>query len=51
MKYRILKKKTFETHDKFEKRINEETITGWKVNSMANDNHQLVVLLERESKL
>ena len=51
MKYRMIKKKPFETYPKFEMRLNEETASGWQVKSMIHDNYQVVILLEREPKL
>lgn len=50
MKYRMIKKKALESYPRFEERLNEETATGWRVNSMIHDNYQVVVLLEREPK-
>jgi hypothetical protein len=50
-KYRFLKKKTFESLEKFEQRLNHECNNGWRVVSIASDSsYGLVALLERESK-
>jgi hypothetical protein len=50
-KYRLLKKKTFESLEKFEARLNQECSNGWRVVSLASDSsYGLVALLERENK-
>ncbi|WP_155212796.1 hypothetical protein [Fulvivirga aurantia] len=45
--YKFFKKGTFESFDKFEKRLNEETSKGWKPLGFTNDHGHAVVLLER----
>lgn len=49
-RYKFLRKKAFESHDKFENRINEECAREWRVLSMAGDGHGIYVLLERDNK-
>jgi len=50
-RYRIFKQKTFESVAKFEVRLNEECVKGWRAISLSNDAAGiLVVLLERENK-
>lgn len=49
-KYRILRRKTFESLEKFEKRLNEECTLGWRAISIATEHSGMVVLLERETK-
>jgi len=51
MKYRFVKRKAFESLDKYEQRLNQETMAGWRVVSMAHDGHVLVALLERIQNL
>ncbi len=46
--YKFIRQKAFEKMDKFEKRVNDATMQGWKVNSIASDNGTVTVLLERE---
>lgn len=46
--YKFIKQKAFEKMDKFEKRVNDATMQGWKVNSFTSDHGSLTVLLERE---
>lgn len=49
-RYRFLRQKTFESIDKFELRLNEETRKGWKALNVSNSGGgTLLVLLERES--
>lgn len=50
-KYRIFKQKTFESMSKFEARLNEECVKGWRAISLTHDAAgSVVVLLERENK-
>lgn len=49
-KYKLLKKGSFESLKKFEVRLNEECISGWKAISISDSNGSLTVLLEREQK-
>lgn len=46
--YKILKKKIFESEEKFEVRLNEESSMGWRAISIAADNGQQVVLMEND---
>lgn len=46
--YKFIKQKAFEKIDKFEKRVNETTSQGWKVNNFSSDHGSITVLLERE---
>jgi hypothetical protein len=46
-RYRIVKKGVFESHTKFEERINSMTIEGYKAISISHQGTQLVVLLEK----
>lgn len=45
--YKFLKRKGFESLDKFEKRINEIASQGWKVVNFTSDHGGLIVLFER----
>lgn len=49
-KYRIFKKKPFESTQKFEQRLNEECAQVWRAISISSNNGTTLVLLERESK-
>lgn len=51
MRYRFLKRKSFESLEKFEGRLNEETTSGWRVVSITHDGYTLVALLERTQNL
>ncbi|MGB0391155.1 MAG: hypothetical protein ACPGRC_01630 [Salibacteraceae bacterium] len=46
--YKVLKKGVFESAEKFEARLNEKASMGWKAISIAADNSQQVVLMEKE---
>jgi hypothetical protein len=46
-KYQILKKGFFESHDKFENRINQLAFEGWKASSISHQGTQMVVLMEK----
>jgi len=46
-KYKFLQKGTFESLDKFEKKLNEVVSGGWKVINFTEDHGGIVVLLER----
>ena len=45
--YKFLKKGTFESLEKFEKKVNEEARGGWKVINFAHDYESVIVLFER----
>lgn len=45
--YQFLKKGTFETVAKFEKRLNEVAGSGWKAIGMTSDHGTITVLLEK----
>ncbi len=45
--YKFLKKGTFESYDKYTKRLNQEANAGWKAVGFTNDHGVAVVLLER----
>lgn len=47
-RYKIIKKGVFESAAKFEAKLNALSREGWKAVSMASDQSQLYVLLERE---
>lgn len=49
-KFRLLKKKAFESLEKFEIRLNDECQNGWRAISMSSDNGTLIVLLERDNR-
>lgn len=49
-KYRLIKKRAFESLEKFEQRLNEECVGGWKAISISDTNGSITVLLEREVK-
>lgn len=49
-RYRFLKKKAFESTQKFENRLNDECAKGWRAISMSSDNGTFIVLLERENR-
>ncbi len=46
--YKFLKQKSFEKLEKFEKRLNDATSQGWKLNSFSSDHGSITALLERE---
>ncbi|MEO9482160.1 MAG: hypothetical protein ABJG47_01885 [Ekhidna sp.] len=46
--YKFIKQKAFEKMDKFEKRVNESTTQGWRINGFSSDHGSITVLLERE---
>lgn len=45
--YKIVKKGVFESHLKFEERINAMALEGWKALSISHQGAQLVVLMEK----
>ena len=49
-KYKILRRKAFESLEKFENRLNDECAKGWRAISIGTEHSGIVVLLERESK-
>jgi hypothetical protein len=49
-KYKILRRKAFESIEKFENRLNEECAKGWRAISIASEHSGIIVLLERENK-
>lgn len=49
-KYRILRRKAFESLGKFENRLNEECAKGWRAISISTEHAGIIVLLERENK-
>jgi hypothetical protein len=49
-RYRIIKKKAFESLEKFESRMNSECGNGWRIVNLCSDNHTIYVLLERERR-
>jgi len=49
-KYRLLKKGTFESLEKFEKRLNDECVGGWRAISISDSSGTLTVLLEKDPK-
>jgi len=49
-RFRLLKKGAFESIKKFEVRLNEECVSGWKAISISDSNGSMTVLLEREQK-
>lgn len=49
-RYRLIKKGAFESLKKFEQRLNEECVSGWKAISISDANSSITVLLEREVK-
>jgi hypothetical protein len=49
-RYRLVRKKAFESLEKFEKRLNEEVGNTWRVVNIATDSGGLIALLERESR-
>ena len=46
--YKFLKKGTFESLDKFEKKVNEFSLKGWRAVSMGHDGASIIVLFEKE---
>ena len=46
--YKFLKKGTFESLDKYEKKVNEFSQKGWKVVNMGLHGADLVILFEKE---
>ena len=46
--YKIEKKGLFESVSKFEKKLNQMALEGWKAVSMANGEGTILVLLEKE---
>lgn len=47
-KYKILRKKVFESNDKFDERLNETARQGWRAISISETRGALTVLLEKE---
>jgi hypothetical protein len=47
MKYKFFKKGTFESIEKFEKRLNEEVALGWRVINYVHISGAEAALLER----
>lgn len=45
---KFIKQKTFEKLASFEKRLQDEVSTGWKVHSFTSDHGSLTVMLLRE---
>jgi len=45
--YKIVKKGVFESHMKFEERINSLTLEGWKALSISHQGAQMVILMEK----
>ncbi len=46
--YKILKKGVFESHTKFEEKLNGLSLQGWKVISLSHQGAQIVVLMEKQ---
>ena len=46
--YRILRAKAFESREKFEKRVNDESALGWKVIGFTEGHSGYSVMLEKE---
>lgn len=46
--YKFLKKGIFESLDKFEKKVNEFSLKGWKPISISQEGGYLIVLFEKE---
>ena len=46
--YKIVKKKLFESEEKFETRLNELSGMGWRATSIAEHGGQQLVLMEKE---
>lgn len=46
--YKIVKRKVFESEDKFEARLNELSSLGWKAISITLNGGLLTVLMEKE---
>lgn len=46
--YKIVKRKVFESDEKFENRLNEFSTMNWKAISMTLYSGQLTVLMEKE---
>ena len=46
--YKIVKKKVFESEDKYEARINEFSSMGWKALSITVHGGQQLVLMEKD---
>jgi hypothetical protein len=46
-KYSIVKKGVFESHTKFEEKINSLALQGWKALSISHQGAQMVVLMEK----
>ena len=46
--YKFLKKKAFEKIEKFEKRVNDMAMQGWKVINFTREHGEIVVLFERD---
>lgn len=50
MKYKFFKKGSFESLDKFEKRLNEEASLGWRVINIVTIGGYIAALMERVNK-
>lgn len=48
--YKLFKQKTFESLEKFEKRLNEKCQQGWKPLSISTDDGGNIILLQKIDK-
>ena len=46
--YKIIKKGVFESHKKFEEKLNGLTLQGWRAISLSHQGAQMVVLMEKQ---
>ena len=46
--YKLIRKGVFESHNKFEKRLDALALEGWKAIGIATDHSTLTVLMEKE---
>ena len=45
--YKIVKKGVFESHLKFEEKINSMSLEGWRALSVSHQGAQMVILMEK----
>lgn len=46
--HKFLKQKTFESLEKFEKRLQETISQGWRVHGFTSDHRTIIVMLDRD---
>ena len=46
-RYKVVRKKAFEKHARFEERINSLALEGWKAISITSEGTSMIVLMEK----